>query len=158
MAMPDTLRDFWSAFAQACGEADESHFYEAFAFGDSPALADELAALVLQGTKRATAGLLWAFQAEGKPLPKSGDLSIVTSGAGVPLCVIETLAVEIVPFDQVSADFAAAEGEGDGSLAFWRAAHSQFFGRECARLGRRFEPDMPVVCERFRKRYPPAGG
>ena len=156
MAVPDALREFWNAFAQASGGADESRFYEAFAFGDSPALADELAALVLQGRKRATAGSLWAFESEAKLLPRPGDLSIVTSAAGVPLCVIETLAVEVLPFDQVGADFAASEGEGDGSLAFWRQAHAAYFGRECARLGRRFEPDMPVVCERFCVRYPQA--
>jgi uncharacterized protein YhfF len=158
MAVPEALRDFWNAFAQACGGADEARFYEAFAFGDSAALADELAALVLQGRKRATASALWTYQAEGKPLPRPGQLSIVTRSDGVPLCVIETLAVEVVPFDQVSADFAATEGEGDGSLAFWREAHTQFFSRECAQAGQAFQPDMPVVCERFRLRYPPAGG
>lgn len=54
-----------------------------------------------------------------------------------------------MPFKDVTADFAAAEGEGDGSLAFWRAAHAAYFTRECARLGRAFSEDMPVVCERF---------
>lgn len=157
MPVPEALRSFWNAFARAQGRVDESRFYEAFAFGDSPALADELAALVLQGTKRATAGALWAYQAEAKPLPRPGDLSIVTSGAGAPLCVIETLAVEMLPFDQVSADFAATEGEGDGSLAFWRDAHTAFFSRECAQAGRVFQPDMAVVCERFRMLYPPIG-
>lgn len=155
MPVPDTLRAFWDAFALTTGEADDARFYEAFAFGDSAALADELAALVLQRRKRATAGSLWAFEAEAKPLPRPGDLSIVTSWDGRPLCVIETLVVDIVPFDRVDADFAATEGEGDGSLAFWQSAHRAYFGRECQRLGRVFAEDMPVVCERFRVVYPP---
>jgi uncharacterized protein YhfF len=158
MPVPEAQRPFWNAFARAQGGVDEARFYEAFAFGDSPALADELAALVLQGTKRATAGALWAYEVEAKLLPRPGELSIVTSGAGVPLCVIETLAVEVLPFDQVDADFAATEGEGDGSLAFWRQAHTAFFSRECAQAGRVFQPDMPVVCERFRLVYAPPGG
>jgi uncharacterized protein YhfF len=78
--------------------------------------------------------------------------------AVAPLCVIETLAVDFVPFSQVSADFAAAEGEGDGSLAFWRDAHAAYFSRDGARAGRPFDPYTPVVCDRFRLRYPPAGG
>lgn len=158
MPVPKAVRPFWNAFAQAQGGVDEVRFYEAFAFGDSPAMADELAALVLQGIKRATAGALRAYEGQAKPLPRPGELSIVTSGAGVPLCVIETLAVEVRPFDQVDADFAATEGEGDGTLAFWRAAHAAFFSRECAQAGRVFSPDMPVVCERFRVVYAPPVG
>ena len=57
------------------------------------------------------------------PLPKAGDLSVVTNWARTPLCVIETQRVEIVPYEEVSADFAATEGEGDGSLRYWQQAH-----------------------------------
>jgi uncharacterized protein YhfF len=41
--------------------------------------------------------------------------------------------------------FAAAEGEGDGSLAHWREAHRCFFEAEGA-----FSEDMELWCERFR--------
>lgn len=144
------------AYAASSGGAiDESRFYEAFAFGDSEQLAEELAGLVLSGVKQATAGSVWAFEAAGKRLPAPGDLSVVTSWSGTPLCIIETLGVDVVAFDRVTADFAAAEGEGDGSLAFWREAHRQYFTRECERLGRPFTVNMPVACERFRLAYRP---
>lgn len=68
MPVPGTLRSFWLAFAQATGEPDDSRFYEAFAFGDSEGLAQELTELVLRGTKRATAGSVWVFEAQGKLL------------------------------------------------------------------------------------------
>jgi uncharacterized protein YhfF len=154
--VPETLRSFWLAFAQATGEPDDSRFYEAFAFGDSEGLAHELTELVLRGTKRATAGSVWVFEAQGKPLPKPGDLSIVTNWAGEPLCVIETQSVQVLPFNEVGATFAAAEGEGDGSLSFWRKAHTRYFTRECARIGRQFVESMPVACEHFRVIYPPS--
>ena len=156
MPIPADFQPFWSAFASASGEPDESRFLEAFAFGDSESLANELAALVLHGFKRATAASLWVLQAEGKRPPKSGDLSIVTNWGGQPLCIIETETVEIVPFSEVTADFAAAEGEGDLSLSFWRRAHAQYFTRECSRFARAFDQTMPVVCERFRVVYKPS--
>jgi uncharacterized protein YhfF len=122
----------------------------AFAFGDSPELADELGALVTGGRKRATASLPIQFEAEGTSLPAAGDVSIVTRADGSPLAIIETTDIRLVPFGDVDAEFAAAEGEGDGSLAYWRRAHTAFFGRVLARLGGRLDDGSLVVCERFR--------
>ena len=154
--MPAHLDAFWNAFVEAVGGVDEARFYEAFFFGDSEELANELAALVLRGVKRATAGAVWYCEVEGKRLPVPGDLSIVTSWSGEPLCIIETQAVDVLPFAEVSAEFAATEGEGDGSLSFWQAAHKQYFSRECARAGRQFTESMLVACERFNVVYRPS--
>ena len=152
--LPDAVRAFWSAFAQAQSGVDESRFYDVCVFGDSAALADELAALVLCGTKRATAGSVASYQDQGIRPPQVGDLSIVTTWAGEPVCVIETTATEVLPFADVDEVFAATEGEGDGSLAYWREAHRAFFSRECEAAGRSFSEDMLLVCERFRVVYP----
>ena len=149
VTIPAHLRSFWSAFAATAEPGAEDRFYEAFHFGDHEKLANALGQLVLQGAKRATASSVWVFEAEGKRPPRRGDLSIVTDWAGAPLCVIETESVDVLPFHAVGAEFAACEGEGDGSLAYWRAAHRKYFGRECARIGRSFSEDMPVACERF---------
>lgn len=152
--VPARLQPFWDAFQAGSAGDLSSRFHEAFHFADSEALADELAALVLAGTKRATACLLWAHEAEGRPLMKVGDLSVVTSFGGEPLVVIETTAVDIVPFGDVPFDFAHAEGEGDRSLRHWREVHWSYFSRECRALGRTPGQDMPVICERFRVLYP----
>lgn len=123
-------------------------------FGDHPALMDELAELVILGKKRATAGLEQSFFVEGAPLPAPGLLTILLNGSGTPKAVIETVSVERIPFLEVPAEFAAAEGEGDGSLANWRDSHRRFFVRESQRLGFVFREDMIVVCERFRVIWP----
>ena len=141
---------FWARYVASVGAEPTARFFEAFHFGDDQAMADELAELVLAGRKRATASLLWAYESENEPLPVLGGLSIVTLWSGEPVCVIETTSVEVVPFGRVTEDFAATEGEGDGSLDFWRRAHEAFFGRECERLGRQFTHAAPVVCEEFR--------
>lgn len=155
MIIPTAVLEFWNAFVET-EAADEQRFYESFAFGDSEALANELAALVLAGVKRATAGAVWSYEAEGKRLPVAGDQSIVTNWAGEPLCVIETVRVDLVPFNQVTAEFAAVEGEGDGSLTYWMEGHRQYFTRECGRAGRDFDEQMLVACEQFKVIYQPA--
>jgi len=147
--IPASIQSFWAKFAAAVGYDPSDRFYEVFHFDDNAASADELAALVLAGKKRATAALAWCYDDVGKPMPKPGDLSVVTLFSGEPVCVIETRDVQVIAFSQVGADFAATEGEGDGSLAYWRRAHTAFFGRECQRIGREFSPGAPVVCEKF---------
>jgi uncharacterized protein YhfF len=151
--VPQQYRAFWQRFETALGKQADERFYCASHFDDNQPSADALAALVLAGKKCATAGLVWDLENDGEVGPTVGDLSIVTNWAGVPLCVIETRAVLVLPFDQVDADFAAAEGEGDGSLAHWREVHAAYFDRACARIGRTPSADMPVLCERFELIY-----
>jgi uncharacterized protein YhfF len=146
-------RAFWAGFESATGCDVSARFYESFHFGDSESLADELAVLVVAGTKRATASLLWSHEADAKPMPKPGDLSIVEKWSGEPVCIIETMSVAMLPFEEVGAEFAATEGEGDGSLEYWRAGHWAYFGRECARLGKEPSASMLVVCESFKVIY-----
>lgn len=120
-----------------------------FSFADSEVFADELGRLVVAGTKRATASLIWTLEADRKPLPKVGDLSLVTTWAGDPLCVIRTTRLAEVPFDEVTSEFAFEEGEGDRSLGHWREGHWAYFARECERIGRMPERTMPILCEHF---------
>jgi len=151
--MPPAARAFWAGFESIAGSDASARFYESFHFGDGESLANELAALVVAGTKRATASLLWSYEAQAKPMPRPGHLSIVERWSGEPVCVIETAVVEVLPFDQVGHEFAAAEGEGDGSLEHWRAGHWAYFGRECVRVGKKPSAAMPVVCESFKVVY-----
>ena len=118
-------------------------------FGDSPELARQLGELVRQGRKTATAGLLWAWEADQGGPPAVGQREVVVDWAGTPLAVIELTEVRVVPFPEVDAEFARDEGEGDRSLAYWRTAHRSYFGRECARLGKHQTDDLAVVCMRF---------
>lgn len=131
----------------------------AWAFGDTPELADELAALVVAGKKTATSSALRDYEAEGAPLPQPGDLGIVLDGAGRPRALIVTTDVQVVPFNQVSEEHARAEGEGDLSLDYWRREHAHFFGVDGADNARTDTKDaaqadengnLQVVLERFK--------
>jgi uncharacterized protein YhfF len=144
----EAIEAFVEEARRATGEAIEK--YDAWPFGDTPELADELAELVIHGPKRATAGLLAASEADGDAVPVEGGYSVVTDGAGKPVCVIRTSKVVVQRLGDIDAAFAWDEGEGDRSLAYWRAAHHDFFGRS----GITYDEDSPVVCERFALVYP----
>jgi uncharacterized protein YhfF len=153
------ITDFW----HACQEAMTGYRKiigeqpEAWGFGDSPEMADELGQLVLSGTKTATCSLLWEYEQEGESVPEEGELSIVLDGRGEPLCLIETTEIRTRPYNKVEAQFAYDEGEGDRSLAFWRDAHWRFFSRQCDKLGLQVSEEMPLICERFRVICPRTG-
>ena len=116
------------------------HDLETFSFGDNPALADELAALVLKGLKRATC---WA--AIDGMLTEVGKRIVMLDGAGRPRAVIETVELTLCHFGEVDAAFAHDEGEGDRTLTYWREAHRTYFTRKG-----QFAEDMLLWCERFR--------
>ncbi len=113
---------------------------ESFRFGDSPELADALLALVIAGRKTATC---WSVR-DGQQT-EVGKRMIVRDGADRPSAIVETVELEQRRFDSVDVDFAADEGEGDLSLAWWREAHAAYFARNGG-----YSPDMPLWCERFR--------
>ncbi len=113
---------------------------EAFAFGDSPKMADELGALVVAGAKTATC---WA--ASQGQLTDVGKQMVMLDGKGIGWAVLETVELALRRFDDVDWAFARDEGEGDRNLQDWRDGHRGYFTREGT-----FAPDMLVYCERFR--------
>lgn len=147
---------FWTEFVQSLAEDDPRRAArpDAFGFGGEGELADELSALVLAGRKRATASLPIEYTSLGEALPKAGDLSIILDGRGAPVAIIERDSVDRLPFDSVDAAFAAHEGEGDGSLTYWREGHTWYFNTVLERHGETLRGDTPVLCQRFRLVWP----
>lgn len=146
------VASFWQGFLQATGRKEDQACYECFAFGIGKEMAEELLALVLSGKKRATASSVPVYQAEGAPLPEKGNVSIVLDGAGMPRCIIETKAVTVVPFREVTWEMARREGE-DEHLESWRQGHTRFFTAEMKEIGLPFTEDMPVAFEDFEVIY-----
>lgn len=139
----------WDRFCRETGETGTPAFVGAF--GDGPELADELLDLILADRKRATCALARWYAAQDLALPQPGDLSLILDGEGRPRCVIRTTRAEIRPFATGDAAFARAEGEGDGSFAYWHAAHMEYFRREGDREGFVFDETMPTVFEHFER-------
>ena len=151
----DPIDTYWRSYLNTLPAEspvrDEQYVSEGW--GDSPRMADDLGALIVNGTKTATCSALWEYEAEGSPLPEPGSKTIVLDGNGDPLCIVETTDVEVGPYDEVDARFAYEEGEGDRSLKYWREAHWRFFSRTLPSIGKKPAADMPLVCERFRVVY-----
>jgi uncharacterized protein YhfF len=90
------------------------------------------------------------YEIENEPLPSVEDYSIILNSKDVPLAIIQTTEVQILPMNEVPEDFAVAEGEGDRSYRYWKEAHVDFFTVELSKLNLEFLEEMPLVCERFR--------
>ncbi|WP_333855465.1 ASCH domain-containing protein [Leclercia sp.] len=116
----------------------------AWAFGDSPQMANELAELVVKGIKTASCGSLASFNAD-EDAPGPGSYHIILNGQGAPVCVIRMVSLRLVCFSEVTEAFARQEGEGDLSLAYWREEHKAFFTREGV-----YAEDMELVAEEFK--------
>ncbi len=151
----ESVQAYWDKFLESLPANSPYHTktYSEGGYGDSPELMDELIQLVLIGRKTATCGSLWEWEAEDKPLPKVGNVWVELDGSGNPVCITETVEVTIRKYNEVDAQFAHDEGEGDQSLSYWREAHRNFFSRVLSKIGKEFSEDMPLVCERFRIIY-----
>jgi uncharacterized protein YhfF len=124
-----------------------------FWFGDSPELCSKLTLLVLEGTKTATASLLWAWEHEGEPIPKTGQHDVLLDWNNRFIGIIATTQIAIKPFAEITSAFARLEGEGNLSLEYWRKVHWRFFQRVCQQLDKPMTEHVPVFCQVFRLVY-----
>ncbi|MGF1521154.1 MAG: ASCH domain-containing protein [Leptolyngbyaceae cyanobacterium] len=148
------ILQYWQIYLRTLPEDRQTHQpFLVDQFGDTAELADELGQRILEGIKTATSSALWEWKVEKNPLPCIGLKTIVLNGANHPICVIETTEIKICPFNQVDAQFAYEEGEGDRSLEFWRREHWTHFSRVLPKIGKAPTSEMPLVCERFRVVY-----
>ena len=144
-----TPQEMWNAYKKInLSIGDE---IDAWAFGVD---ADFLADLVLRGEKTATASAYDLYALEGEPLPQEGKFDVILDSQNQAVCIVEITKVSVQPFNQVSAQHAFKEGEGDKSLAYWRQVHEDFFTDCLGEAGLTFTPESKVVLEEFRKVYP----
>jgi uncharacterized protein YhfF len=155
-ATAEAVAAFWATYVAASGVTGQP--LEAFAFGDSVEMADELADLVLTGTKRATAGAADDYAAHAPTdgaQPQAGDHSVVLRGDGTPVAVICTTEVRVGPLSSVDEQFAWDEGEGERTRDWWLEAHRHYFRRTFAAQGREYDEDPELIFERFVVVWPP---
>jgi uncharacterized protein YhfF len=126
-----------------------------FEFAFPGPLRDKLVTAVLDGTKTTTTALLQDYEIDGEPLPVVGARAAVVDSAGRRVAVLEVTEVRVCRLGDVDLDHARDEGEGDDSVAAWRAGHENFWHGTDYRgwLGNpefAVNDDTPVVLQRFR--------
>lgn len=116
--------------------------------------ANQCAKLIDQGIKTASCSLKQGYEIEDEPLPQVGRLTVVLDWQENPVCIVKLTQVDICSFDQVTPEFAYAEGEGDRSYQWWHDAHVKFFTHYAQQIGAEFDTSSDLVLERFEKVYP----
>jgi len=100
---------------------------------------------VLNGNKRATAGLLSEYVEENEPWEHVGERLILVGDELEALATVEVTRVEPTTFGEVTWEFAQAEGEGFTDLEDWRTGHLEYW----ARSGEQITDDTPLMCLYF---------
>jgi uncharacterized protein YhfF len=118
-------------------------------------LRDRLVAAILSGAKTATTGLVLEDERENEPLPEVGQLLAVVDSADRRIAAIELTQVRVIRLADVDLQHALDEGEGEESVAEWRAGHEKFWhsAEVRAELGNPYftvNDDTLVLAQRFR--------
>lgn len=118
-------------------------------------LRDRLVAAILSGAKTSTSGLLVSFACANEPLPSVGELEAVVDSDDRRVAAIELTEVRVVRLADVDLQHAIDEGEGDESVAQWRAGHEAFWHSAEVRTELcdptfTVNDDTLVVAQRFR--------
>lgn len=110
-------------------------------FGTPGPSRENLVTLVLHGNKRATAGLLHDYEAEGEPVEHVGELLAMVDNDGRHVGTLRITRAEVVRFADVPDEFALAEAEGDLDAADFRASHFEYW----TKAGETITDDTQVV-------------
>ena len=150
-----TIYRMWEDYSQANPEAKGNEMPESWFFHDNQKDADRLAALVVNGKKKASSGLYKWYKDAGADLPTVGTKSIITNFDGTAQAIIEIVQVDTVPFSEISVAYATLDmGTVIDPLTKWETAHEAFFKSTLKESGHEFTEDMLVVCETFTTIWP----
>lgn len=152
MTYSDEVLEFWEKVKQETGIKGD--FYDAWGFGSSPEVMDELLGLILGGKKRTTTTLVMEMEIEDYPPPVEGEYNIILDGKDKPKAVIQTVSVSRAKFNEVTDEHAFWEGEGETTRELFIQHHGEYYRKEGKRLGFEFHEEMEALFERFELVYP----
>lgn len=146
------VEKFWFEYLEKNNLPKTTPYSGEFILGEDEVSCLQLSALILGGKKTGSFTALDSFIIDNEPLPKAGSNYVVTDWNEIPLCIIQTTNVTILPYNQITWEMAAKEGEED-SFENWKESHNEFFEYDADIMGYEFKPDMPVVFEEFKVIY-----
>ncbi|MDA2982854.1 MAG: GNAT family N-acetyltransferase [Actinomycetota bacterium] len=98
-------------------------------FGNPGESRARLIDFIVNGNKRATAGLLDDYAKESEPVESVGECLAMLNNDNQHVATLRVTRVEVSRFIDVPDEFALAEAEGDLNAADFRASHNDFWSR-----------------------------
>lgn len=147
-----TGEEMWQVFCHNTN-TDITTRHDIWKFCGGGEFADQLAYLVLDGIKTATASAKIAYDLYGEELPDAGTYSVILFDNEEAACIIRDVKVSVVPFHRVSEEHAYKEGEDDRSLEKWREVHRRAFTPDYHAAGFPFDENGDCVLEEFEVVY-----
>ncbi len=114
-------------------------------FGTPGAMRDHLNDLIINGNKRATAGLLEEYIEDGEEIEFVGERLVILDNDQKQIGIIKVTRVEVLEFKDVPTEFALAEAEGDLTGDDFRQSHLKFWNS----VGVDVKPESKVVTVYF---------
>ncbi len=115
-------------------------------FGTPGQMRDRLNNLIINGNKRATAGLLKEdYLDEGEEIEFVGERLAILDNQQKSIGIVKVTRVEVLDFKDVPSEFALAEAEGDLSGDDFRQSHLKFWNS----VGIQVLPDTKIVTVYF---------
>jgi uncharacterized protein YhfF/predicted acetyltransferase len=96
-------------------------------FGTPGKSRETLVNFIINGNKRATAGLAADYEKEGEDVEFVGECLAMVDNDGDHVATLQVTRVEITRFADVPDEFALAEAEGDLNAADFRASHMEYW-------------------------------
>jgi uncharacterized protein YhfF/predicted acetyltransferase len=96
-------------------------------FGTPGKSRETLVNFIINGNKRATAGLAADYEKEGEEVEFVGECLAMVDNDGDHVATLQVTRVEITRFADVPDEFALAEAEGDLNAADFRASHMEYW-------------------------------
>jgi len=147
-----SVKNLWNSYLNENPEIDPNTPYTSWHFCDSEKSANELVELVLNGEKKGTTSLDKLYE-PNEEKPKVNDYSIITNFYGEAKCIIKTMKIKKLPFDEVTEEMAYLEGEGNKTLDYWRKVHRDCFDRYSSSVKKKFNDKDLVIYEYFEVVY-----
>ncbi len=141
--------DFWRKCREQYQIETEDYHLSSFADPRYADYHDELLDLMREGKKYATAHMVRDFERNDIPRRLVGDYWMIVDNQNNIVGLVQIKEVAVTPFNEVTLDFAAREGEGDSSLEYWQKVHEEYFLLQLAAWGEEWSENCPVVCETF---------
>lgn len=110
-------------------------------FGNPGESRTRLIDFIVNGNKRATAGLLDDYAKESEPVESVGECLAMLNNDNQHVATLRVTRVEVSRFIDVPDEFALAEAEGDLNAADFRASHNDFWSR----IGKTITDETQIV-------------